>query len=339
VDVTVTGQASVFNSGVISSSTAGSGNAGTVTVNAGTLTVDGAGSTITAAAAQGSSGQTGDVTVTATESITLSNGGTLSIANDATVANPSALVPTLLSVTAPTITMQDASITAASTGNVAASDIQIRYETRMFIDPSFITTSSFEGNGGSIFIDGGGPLFLVNSMISTSVTGPTNGNAGNILISVPLLVMNTGFIQANTAAPQATGGDVTIRADTVTPSGGVLIVGGFTPLRFDPNRANFNVIQAVAPSGLSGNIEVTAPSLDVSGVLTALSGSVLSGAGVGRSPCSSVGGSSLAQTGRGGLPVSSSDMLTVESAVDAAAPARLDKGASNRSAIILAQCR
>ena len=47
--------------------------------------------------------------------------------NDAAVANPSVLTPTLLSVSAPNITLKDAQITAESTGNVAASDNPLRF--------------------------------------------------------------------------------------------------------------------------------------------------------------------------------------------------------------------
>ena len=337
VRVAVTGQASVLSGSVISSSTSGAGAAGTVVVNAGRLTVDGAGSSINAAALATSSGQTGNVTVAATDSILLNNGGKLSIENNATVADPASVTPTLLSVSAPTITLLNSSISAASTGNVAASGIQLDYGKLLFVDPSFITTSANTGNGGSIVIQGGGPLWLDGSQITTSAGG---GIGGDITISVPFLIMNTGFIQANTLAGAA-GGNVSINANAIIASGGLLNVGGLTPFAFDPNAANFNVIQAAAPTGLSGNIAVTAPVVNVSGSLAGLTGNVLSSAGVGRSLCSSAGGSSLAQAGRGGMPASSSDLLTVESAAveqAEAAPAGPDLRAGSAGPIVIAQC-
>jgi hypothetical protein len=108
------------------------------------------------------------VSVTATESITLSNGGHLSIENNATVADPGKLVPTALVVSAPDITLKDAQITAASTGNVAASDVQISFANQLLLDPSGITTSANMGNGGSISIQGGKFMALENSQITTS---------------------------------------------------------------------------------------------------------------------------------------------------------------------------
>jgi hypothetical protein len=180
-------------------------------------------------------------------------------------------------------------------------------------------------------------LWLNNSQITTSTNG---GVGGNISINVPFLIMNTGFIQANTQAG-ASGGNVSINANAIIASGGLLNVGGLTPLAFDPNAVNFNVMQAAAPTGLSGNIAVTAPVVNVSGSLAGLTGSVLNSAGIGRSLCNTTAGSSLAQTGRGGMPASSSDLLRVESgAVDlrGLAPDASGVIASSTAPVILAQC-
>jgi large exoprotein involved in heme utilization and adhesion len=345
VQVAVAGQATIANGGLITTSTAGAGKAGAATVSSGTLTVDGIGSGVFsgATANPGSSGQTGDVTVAASNSITLSNGGAISIENHATVPSPASIVPTTLSVVAPSITLNNAAITAASTGNIAASDIKIKFGSQLYLDPSFVTTSSVNGNGGSIFIQGLGTIFLNNSELLTSVSGLLNGNAGNISLAAQFLVMNGGFIQANTAAPLAAGGNISIGVNAIVPSGGVLNVGGNTPLTFNPAGLNVNAIQAAAPTGVSGSIEVSAPVLNASGSLVGLTSNVLSNAGFGRSPCSSSGGSSLAQTGRGGLPVSSSDLLRAERENSHPSGALKDVGApfseqtsSNR---FLAACR
>src|SRR5262249_4158508 len=113
--VTVTsasGTLGVHSGAAITSSTSGAGEAGTVTVSANKLIVDGSsngvGSSISAAAASGSSGQTGDVTITAANSIELSNGATFSIKNDAT---PQSGTPTqkTLSVSAPQLTVNGGS--------------------------------------------------------------------------------------------------------------------------------------------------------------------------------------------------------------------------------------
>ena len=87
--------------------------------------------------------------MSASKSITLiGNDNGLSIRNDATVAHPEALVPTTLKVSAPDITLKNARITASSSGNVAASAIQIDFTDKLMLDPSSITTSANQGNGG-----------------------------------------------------------------------------------------------------------------------------------------------------------------------------------------------
>ncbi|HKA42327.1 MAG TPA: filamentous hemagglutinin N-terminal domain-containing protein [Burkholderiales bacterium] len=313
VEVSATGPLSITNGGTITSSTSSAGNAGSVKVGANTLTVDGASSSINAAAEIGSSGQTGSVSVAATESITLSNGGHLSIKNNATVLDPGKLVPTTLVVSAPDIILKGAQITAASTGNVPASDVQINFTNQLSLDPSGITTSANLGNGGSITIQGGKFMLLENSQITTSVLGAA-GNGGDINITVDTLIMKTGFIQANTAGQNATGGLVNINVQTLVASGGSLAVGGDVPFTFQPGVFGFNVIQAAAPTGVSGIIEITAPILDVSGSLSGLNSQVIDVGGLGRNPCEITGGSSLGQSGRGGLPPSARGLLRAEPA-------------------------
>lgn len=306
VDVSVTGELYLINVGQISSSTFSSGRGGSVTVQAGALSLNK--SLILATAFSGSSGQTGNVTVTAND-ITLSKSGQISIQNDATVADPSLQTPTSITVTAPRIALQDASISAASTGNVAASNIVINFGNLLHLDPSSITTSASLGNGGDITINGGnGLLWLDNSQITTSVLGGT-GNGGDISISAGAMFMNTGFIQANTAAAGAAGGLININVPTILASGSSLLVGGSTPYTFQPGVFGYNVIQAAAPDGVSGNINMTGPVLDVSGSLAAISATPLESGGLSRSVCETTEGSSLSFRGWDTLPASASDPL------------------------------
>ena len=312
VEVDVTDGLSLLAGGFVASSTSGPGKGGNVRVSAGTLLVDGTDSNINARARAGSSGQSGNVSVSASKSITLSNGeNSLSIRNDASVAHPEALIPTTLKVSAPDITLKNARITASSTGNVAASDIQIDFTGKLMLDPSSITTSANQGNGGAIRIQGGKLISLQNSQITTSVLGLT-GNGGDILINADVLLLDTGFIQANTGAANARGGRVNLNLQNLVTSGNSLLVGGSVQNVFQPGVFGYNVIQAAAPSGLSGAVQITTPALDVSGSLSGLSAQVLDTGGLGRNPCQVTRGSSLAQTGHGGLSVSARGLLRVE---------------------------
>ncbi len=311
VDVTARGTLAFVNGGVISSSTGSSGQAGTVRVTAGTLSGDSNGF-VGAVATPNSSGQTGTVSVQATDAIMLTNGASLSIRNGATVANPNLLTPTLLSVGAAYVTLTNSGqINAASSGNVAASNIKVDFGPQMTVSNARISTSANDGNGGSIRVAGTDVLVLQNGQITTSVAG-TTGNGGDISIATPILVMQSGFVQANTAATDASGGNVNIEAGTLLPSGGTLFVGGPTPYAFAPGLFGFNVIQAAAPTGVSGSIRISTPVLDITGSLTGLPAQFLDAGGLGRSPCAIVGGSSLSQVGRGTLPPAAGDLLRTD---------------------------
>ena len=173
---------------------------------------------------------------------------------------------------------------------------------------------------GAITITGQGPLWLVQSRITTSVTGSTQGNGGDISITVPSLIFDTGAIQANTSAPLASGGDVTIDAQALIPSFQSFIAGGAL-LDFDADMAGLNLVQAAAPDGINGTLSVTLPNLDVQNSLTRLAGEPTTTIALGRGPCRFRPGSSLALTGRGGLPVSARDPLWADVADAADVPA------------------
>jgi hypothetical protein len=248
------------------------------------------------------------------DTLRIANGGVISVRNYATVATPGTLAPTALSLSAPKLSLENGGmITTESTGNVAASNISVKFTDKLSIKPSAtITTSAFDGNGGSIDIAGNGLIVLDHSKITTSVTGLTSGSAGSINIAAKTLLMSNGFIQANTAAPLASGGTISISAEALVPSYGTLLVGGNTPLDFDGVTAGFNVIQAASPTGVSGNISITSPNLDMAGKLAGLKVSLLDTGGFSKNPCASAGKSSFSQTGRGGLPTSSFGALSSE---------------------------
>jgi hypothetical protein len=216
--------------------------------------------------------------------------------------------------------LKDAKITAESikakpesmNTNVDASDIQIRFTDRMVVDPSSITTSAEEGNGGDITIEGDGLLWLDHSQITTS--GGT-GNGGDISIRAGTLLMDTGFIQANTGGTGGRGGNVTIDVQTLLASGGTLLVGGSTPAVFDPNAFGLNVIQAAAPDGVSGVIGITAPVLDIAGELSGLEAEVIDVGPLGKDLCRVGAGSSLTPVGRGGLRPSAAGLIRPEGPV------------------------
>ncbi len=334
VDVSST-TLSETNSSSINSSTSGSGNAGSVKVNAPSINLDNSAITaetsglgaagsvnvssatlsimnsasIAAKADIGSGGQTGNVEVNASGSITLGNSN-ISIQNLGFALNPKAITPGLLYVSAPHITLRGSSITSQSTQNVGASPIQIHFTHSLSLDPSFISTEAQNGNGGSITIQGGDILTLANSGIRTSVLGQ-NGNGGDISVTANRLTMETGLIQANTAATGANGGNVFLNVGTLLPSGSMLIFGGNEPVNWDIHATEFgwNVIQAAAPGGISGVINLTSPQLNLNGVLSNLGNPNFYSDTLNQDVCSVGAGSTLVRSGKGGMPAKSSDTV------------------------------
>jgi len=310
IAVFATGALRILEGG-LSSTTAGAGAAGSVQVEAARVLIDGPRSGISAAAAAGSSGQTGGVQVLGGEHIQLRNGAFVSISNDAVVADPLASQPTLLRLAAPEIGLQQAVATAASSGNVAASNIAVDFGRLLLLDRSGITTSANTGNGGGIRLQGSGAVALRASQVTTSVLG-LQGNGGDISIAASALALGTGFIQANTAARDASGGLVRITVDRLVASGNNLLLGGDVVYDFRSGVFGFNVVQAAAPTGVSGVVALSTPVFDVTGNLRGLSANLIDAGGLGRSPCQASGGSSLALAGRGGLAPSAQGLLRAE---------------------------
>jgi filamentous hemagglutinin family protein len=301
VSVQAGGNITVASGSQVESNTSGAGAAGSVSLRAANITVDGYQSAVQADAGAGSGGQPGSVSLQAGNSITVSNQAQASIITRARLDNPATITPTTLSLNAPTITLANGAVLAAATGNINSSDVSIQASQQLTLAGGVVSINTVDGSGGNINIDGGQLMLQAPGLITSSVLGTQQGNGGNIRISADALVLATGFIQANTAAPNANGGLVSINANTLVASGNTLFVGGSTS--FAPNGGVFgyNVIQAAAPTGVSGVVTITSPVLDVSGSLAALTAQVLDSGGLGRSPCQASAGSSLAQAGRGGL--------------------------------------
>jgi filamentous hemagglutinin family protein len=317
VSVIASGSATLEDGGAVSTKTSGAGAAGDITFTAAALSIGGgaAPSIITSAASAGSGGQTGRITLD-TGPIFIGAAGSISISNAATAITPSTLTPTQIALDAQSIDMNGGTITAASTGNIAASAIDITFASLMRMEPGSISTSSNDGNGGPITLIGHGPLFISHSNITTSVMGTHNGNGGNIDIDVTDIVFDTGAIQANTLAPLASGGTVHLQAQALVPSYESFIVGG-RAVTFAAGDAGLNLVQAAAPDGVSGTLDITAPIQYLGNSLLGLTGRPLVPTALGRSPCGFTQGSSLAVAGRGGMPVSAYDPLGTIAPADA----------------------
>lgn len=300
IDVQLSGQMDVRGGGNIASSALGSGGAGSIQIRAADVRMSGVytgpvfrcskfcwadgvyRSGIEAVAFDDATGTTGNVSVTASHSIVVEGGAHVVTQNQMNVAPGSARpVVGLVHLSAPVVALRGYrnALNATATGNVGAGNVQVDASSLLLVD---------------------------NSRIVTSALGAA-GDGGNIRINAPVVALNTGFVQANATAPGATGGNIEINVRGLLPSHGSLQVGGDAVASFEAGRPGSNVIQAVAPTGVSGNIQIASPALDIAGTLKEVDAEVILKAALGKSPCQRTGGSSLALAGRGGLPPSPSD--------------------------------
>jgi filamentous hemagglutinin family protein len=302
------GTLNILTGGAVSSSTFSQGGAGTVTIQADTVAVLNRSIISSASRGADSSGKTGDVIVTAGNWLHLADVSRISIENEAsapTTAAASSITPGFITVTAPDIDMKNSEITSNSTGNIAAGNITVNFSHWLAMDPSFISTTANTGNGGSITINGGELITLQNSGFRTTVSG-ANSNGGDIFTTANMLIMDAGLIQAN--AVGGSGGNITLKLDTLIPSGNTLILGG-APVSWQPFIPGFNVIQAASQAGISGTVSVTAPQLNLSGIIANLGGSQFDTSLISQDYCGLGAGSSLTRKGNGGLKPKSGNQI------------------------------
>ncbi|MGE0085576.1 MAG: filamentous hemagglutinin N-terminal domain-containing protein [Desulfococcaceae bacterium] len=312
VDMTAEELMEISNGSQITSSAySGSlGSAGNVRIKAGELLIDGSASEsftgISSLVQDSAFGYVGSVEISA-DRVTVKNSGEISIAANQTLAEEALRDIPDASIQIDTKHLhldRNARITAESTGNVPAASIHVQANEIVAENSSRITTSSNEADGGPISVQGD-TLILRDSLVTTSVEGSA-GNGGNITISGPadVLVFDGGFIQANTAAENARGGDIFIDAKAVIANGDSLEVGGADRQIF-ASGSGLNIIQAAAPGGEQGSIRITAPDLDISGALISISSGFTIPITLADDPCRAAAGegtSSLVHAGRGGLP-------------------------------------
>lgn len=264
------GQAVTLNAGAVSSVTTGAGRGGVIDVSARTVCLSGPSANIETTALAGADGAAGAVRLTAREGLAIQAGG---------------------------------SITSSAQGAGAAGPISIQAGS-VWLDRAQITTEAQQGDGGPIrmWLADGGVLRLRDAAITTSVLGRMRGDGGDIEMDGGFLVLETGFIQANTTAPSARGGDIRAHPQGVLSSGGTLTVGGDQPAARAQGQFGDNVIQAAAPDGVNGVIDLGPPRLDVSGTVAKLNGQPIDSADLARDRCDGRQGSSFGRAGPGALP-------------------------------------
>jgi len=284
---------------VITSGTEGSGNAGNVIINAGALAAQDA-------AILSSESEGGNFFVRAGADLSAAtgggDGGTVQVSADSVSLNGNASVSSATSgagaggnveLILTNLVLNGASrIAATSTGTGVAGDINVEARDTVQLNGGAITTETLDADGGNITITANQLVYLLNSVISTSVQGG-EGDGGNITIDPVFVVLNNSSIIAN-----AYGGD----------GGNILIVA--ENFFQDQN----SVIEASSNLGIDGTVIIKSPDENISNSLTEMPDSLLAEMALASQQCdlrTRKDISSLVLVGREGLPPSPDDYVTV----------------------------
>ncbi|WP_162008591.1 filamentous hemagglutinin N-terminal domain-containing protein [Thermochromatium tepidum] len=302
VSLTVDGLLEVLNGARLSTSTLATGDAGDLSIKARHLLILGPDSGAVSAAYSSATGQVGNLVIE-TDTLSLADGGILSIEAQQTVTDPGQVsADRTLKVKANRFWLDGGVVVASSTGNVPAAAIQIQADELRLANDSRITTEAAQADAGPISI-GGGRLWLADSLITTSANGAV-GDGGDIKLTPEYLILDGGFIQANTAAVGARGGDIRIDTRALIASQSLVEIGGAERQTFTAESGR-NIIQAAAPGGEQGTIEVTSPDLDLTSALVPLASPFSDPDELFTDLCRTLneaGASSLVERGYGGLP-------------------------------------
>lgn len=174
--INISGHYSNYGS-TIKSETSGTGKAGNIIIGTSKLNISDVAS-ISTSARPGSSGDGGNIAITATDSINISGHGR---------------------------------IESMALGNGNAGDIHINTSATIQLVDSSVTTAADSSGGGQIYITAGRMINLINSETTATVAGGTS-NGGNINATAPFFILNNSKVTAQ--ADEGKGGNINLKTDT-----------------------------------------------------------------------------------------------------------------------------
>lgn len=276
----------------VTSSTSGNGDAGQITATTGNFLLDAA----TVSTNSTSAGDSGAILIDS-GLITLTNGGTVQ-SNVSGTGNGGVVTLTSGSdiflsngaeVSTNTTPNADPMLAEGNAGNIFVNAVGSLSMTSSLLTSS--TTS--DGEAGTITINTGDSVYLLDSTILVDSTGATSPGVGggNLNVTTGILVLDGSILDAS--AGSGTGGNVSITADFffISPD---------------------SVIDVSSGSGASGTVSVNAVAVDLSGSLNALKVKFKDGGKLLRQACSTKGAESnsssfIVENGIEGIPSSPVD--------------------------------
>jgi filamentous hemagglutinin family protein len=299
-----------MHNGAISATTFFTGNGGAVRIQVDTVTMDqanGLSSVITTLT--GGDGLGGTITFDVAGSLRLLNGSFIS--SDTFGVNDGGSI----NIHAGSISLdKGSSIACSSPVDVGrAGEIFLQADHSILLNhKSFVSTSAPGSSGGNITVDAGSKIRILDSQI-TAEAGLDGGNISLTAPQLTYLLHSTITAQADTTGSGfGNGGNLTIDPSFLVLNNSSLISkssfgnGGNINILTDYFFQSGSTIDASAPFGLPGTVSVSAPEVDLSGVLVALPENLLSAETQLRPDCGvrlSGNVSSFIVLGRGGLPI------------------------------------
>lgn len=249
---------------------------GNIQITAGSVELDHMGSIFTTSYGLGSGG---NIEVTA-ESLTLANISTIKA--EGLDAGPAGKIS--IHADQNIMLTGNSAISTAAPGS-SGGDISVIAGAKIKLKDSQITAQAGL-DGGNIEVSAPKLVYLLRSTFTAQAdtTGSGFGNGGNITIDPSFLVLNESSLISKSSF--GNGGNITILTDYFFQSA--------------------SLIDASAPFGLPGTVSVSAPQIDLSGILIGLPGNLLDAEDLLRPDCAvRLAGniSSFIVLGRGGLPI------------------------------------
>lgn len=275
----------IENGGMINTSTGvfGEGGAGAILIQAGVLEMLSGGRILSSSNGYGPGG---DITVSA-DSMLLDHGSISAFGSGGEGAAGQ------IALHAPVIIMRSGLVNTESDSGTRAGDILIEAGTLILGDTSRIKSdSSGSGNAGNVLLQVGDHLEVDNSTVTT---GAAYASGGNVTIRAGSMTMaNNSAITATVGGGFGDGGNVTATAEGIAAVGNSDITA-----RADQGHGGRIVIDSKvflhtpdvdldASSNVTGNqgiVEVNAPKLDISGNLVVLPANFLDISGLLDNPC------------------------------------------------------
>jgi len=245
----IAGQSFLLKEGAkVSASSSGPGHAGDIAITAGAVTIAQGGVVDSGTTGTGTGGV---ISVNTAGNMSISGTGA-GVFSRTTGSDPGSGDGGSIALTSgQNFTLSDgATVSASSSGPGNAGDIQLTAQDTILLDKATVTTEAALASGGNTKLKANDTIQLVDSTIASSVKGDENTQGGNISLDPDFIILQNSQILAQ--ADKGKGGNISLVANDV-----VLV---------DP----FSVVDASAATGISGSVDIQAPTKFLSGTIAPL---------------------------------------------------------------------